>query len=163
MIRIKRNQKKQLELLYLQKITWEEADLGELASENLIAIARNGQDSELLEYVLVYYYHTGFHEIHCSDLEALIVEDWHNQHEEIARILQLKVSCKCSIEPLSQAIKNKYEYLFEQDDYYPFVRKCFFAIGSLKTEEAKNELKKYTGDPDSIIRNLAQEQLSRLS
>lgn len=162
-MRINQNQKEQLELLYLQKITLEEVDLGELVNENLIGIARSEQNSELLEYVLVYYYHAGFDEVHCSDLEALIVEGWHNQHEEIARIMQLKVHCKCSVEPLSQAIRNKYEYLFEQDDYYPFVRKCFFALGGLKTEKAKNELKKYTGDPDSIIRNLAQEQLSRLS
>ena len=162
MIRIKQNQKEQLESLYLQKITLEEVNLGELANENLIAIARGEQDSELLEYALVYYYHAGFHQVHCSDLEALLVESWHNQHEEVARVLQLKVHCECSVESLSQAIANKYEYLFEQDDYYPFVRKCFFAMGSLKTEHARKELVKYISDPDPTIQDLAQEQLARL-
>ena len=163
MIVISQNQKEQLESLYLQKTTLEEVNLGELANENLIAIARVEQDSELLEYALVYYYHAGFHQDHCSDLEVLLVEGWHNQHEEIARIMQMKVHCECSVEPLSQAIVNKYEYLFEQGDYYPFVRKCFFAMGSLKTEKARKELVKYISDPDSTIRDLAQEQLTRLS
>jgi hypothetical protein len=163
MRKITQSQEEQLRSLYLQKLTFEEVDLGELANENLFTIARSEGNKELLEYVLAYYYNAGFHEIYCSDLKALLVEGWHDQHAEIVRIIQFKIHCKCSIGPLSQAVENQYDYLFEQDDYYPFVRKCFFAIGSLKTEEAKNALRRYVSNPDSIIRDLAQEQLSRLS
>lgn len=153
----------QLKQLYLHKISFKDVHLHNTQKENLFSMVKKQEDKTLLEYILAYYYHAGFNNGHCPALQELIVADWHDQHMEIARVMQLKICCQGSVRPLVKAIENKYEYLFYQGDYYSFVRQCFFAIGSLRTKEAKEKLAEYLDDTDPKISELAQEQLSKLA
>ena len=157
--------RKLLKDLYLQKISFDqfckESQLR--GDDNLIEIAVLKKDNELLEYLLSYYYYYGFDQCLCETVQDLLLADWHRQHEEIARILQFKMQCPESIGFLLEAIVKRYDYLFEQDDYYPFVRKCLNAIrsiGGVKAEIALQELKEGTSDEE--IKKLAMSQLSKM-
>lgn len=163
-LKINEVQKEQLKAVYLKNITFDKISFAGLEKTNLLLMVQRQKDGKLLEYILVYYYYAGFKESHCSNLLKILLEDWHNQHEEIARIMQFKLNCPGSIAPLSQAIENRYGYLFEQDDYYyPFVRQCLYAIASLRSEEAKSELMKFVNNVDPEIRVLAQTQLNHFT
>ncbi|WMJ71956.1 hypothetical protein RCC89_02040 [Cytophagaceae bacterium ABcell3] len=98
----------------------------------------------------------------CGQLQELITNDWHQQHAEIARIFQFKITCVNSIEPILESIKKQYSYLFDQDDFYPYVEKCVNAIrviGNDKAKEALDALMRTS--PDLEVRRLAKNQLTK--
>lgn len=155
-----------LKKLYFQQLSFEDfKQKFSFKSEvgNLLKIAAKAGDEELLELSIVFYYHAGFQDHLCEILSQLLVETWHKQHAEIARVLQFEVICSESIEYLLKAIENRYTYLFEQDDYYPFVRKCVNAIRSIGGKKGKMALESLTeGTSDMEIKKLAMNQLAKI-
>lgn len=154
-----------LKSLYLRRITFDEFyEVSSLdGNTNLLNVAVEQKDDELIEYLLVFYYHFGFSEKLCETLQYLMIADWHKQHSEIARILQFKLCCPDSIDYLAESINKRFSYLFEQDDYYPFVRKCLNAIRSVGGDNAKNVLEGIAAKAnDQEIKDLAAHQLAKL-
>lgn len=119
-------------------------------------------DGEMLEY-LIYSLFLCETEINLSNfidvLNELIVSTWHEQHENIAMLLQRNKN-KCSVKYLYEAINLKLAYL-DWDDNYAFEVKCIWALGDIRTNEAKEKLKILAESKNKIIKDNAIKQLSR--
>lgn len=122
------------------------------------------RDGEMLEY-LIYSLFLCETEINLSDfndvLNKLIISTWHEQHENIAMLLQ-KNRNELSINYLYEAINLKLAYL-DWDDNYAFGVKCIWALGGIGTKEAKEKLKILAESKNKIIKDNAINQLNRLS
>jgi hypothetical protein len=151
--------------LYLRRISFDQfCELSSLnGNDDLIMLAVEQGDDELLEYLLIFYYHFGFHKKLCSTLQNLLIADWHKEHFEVARILQFKLSCPDSIGFMVKAIEKRFDYLFEQDDFYPFVSQCLHAIRIVGGDEAKNVFEEIiVNETDQEIKQLAAYQLAKM-
>ena len=71
-------------------------------------------------------------------LNELIICKWHEQHENIAILLQ-KIHLPSSVIYLKKAIYMHLQYL-EWDDNYAFEVKCIWALGYIKNSEAEEVL-----------------------
>lgn len=122
------------------------------------------KDNELFEYIMFFLFASeNFHKEMCGVFQRLVVEEWHRWHEDIARILQFKINCPDSVDYLIEAIDKKFDYLFKQDDYHPFVRKCINAIASIKTDYAVEQLRNLSNRDDEYISNTATHLLQSLN
>lgn len=90
---------------------------------------------------------------------ALIVEEWHIKHEDIAMILQ-KLKDPRGIDCLYQTALANYEYL-DYDDSYALAVKCIWALGDINTEYAREKLELLAQSDNSIIKENATNQLKR--
>jgi len=120
------------------------------------------RDGEALDCLITLAYRIGFTDAIGRLLSKLLLENWHEEHEEIARILQFKVKIPESIDDMEQAMRLKFKYLIERDSYEPFVTKCMYAIADLNTEASKSKLSELAGSDDPVIKKAAQYQLDRL-
>lgn len=121
------------------------------------------RDGEALDCLITLAYRIGFTDAIGRLLSKLLLENWHEEHEEIARILQFKVKIPESIDDMEQAMRLKFKYLIERDSYEPFVTKCMYAIADLNTEASKSKLSELAGsEDDPVIKKVAQYQLDRL-
>lgn len=114
------------------------------------------KDSEMLEY-LIYSIFITPDKINLYKyvylLNELIICDWHEQHENIAMLLQ-RIGDFSSAKYLKDAISLKPKYL-NWDDNYAFEVKCIWALGSIKTEEVKLMLKEISLNPNKILASTA--------
>lgn len=117
------------------------------------------KDGEALDCLITLAYQIGFTEEIGRLLSKLLLEDWHEEHEEIARILQFKVKIPESVDDMEQAMQLKFKYLVDRDNYFPFVVKCMYAIGSLNTNASKLKLQVLAASEDDFIRKAAQWQI----
>ena len=90
----------------------------------------------------------------------LILEDWHNRHEDIASALQ-RIKDPASVEFLYKAMHKKLDYL-EYDDSYAFAVKCIWALGAIRDNNAIDKLKLLTESENEIISSNAKEQLKSI-
>jgi len=146
----------ELEKKYPQKIN-EKYMLNEL--DDLLV----NQDKESLDYLIILSCNFGVTKKIGLHLCEFLTVDWHRQHEDLARLFQNKIHLPESIDFLVKAMILKFDYLFEQDDYEPFVTKCMYAIADLNTEASKSKLNELAESEDPIIKEAAQYQLERFS
>lgn len=120
------------------------------------------QDTEMIEY-LIFTLYFGEESINLSSfleiLNKLIICEWHNQHEDIATLLQ-KIGSPESIDYLYKAIFLKPEYLV-WDDNYAFEKKCVHAIAKCKNPYAKERLQALAFHENEIIKTIAERQLQK--
>lgn len=121
------------------------------------------KDKILLELLISLCYNAGFVMESCLLFCEILKGNWHQQHEEIARIFQFKLKCDCSVESLVEAMNQKYEYLQTSGDYESFVRKCMYAIADLKTPHSLNILNKLSFSKNLVIREFAMYQVKRIT
>ena len=122
------------------------------------------EDGEMLEYLVysLFLCESAINLSNYSDvLNKLIVSTWHEQHENIAMLLQ-KNRDEFSVNYLYEEINLKLAYL-EWDDNYAFGVKCIWALGEIGTKEAKEKLKILAESKNKIIKDNAINQLNRLS
>ena len=101
--------------------------------------ASNHKNSDDLYYAfLLGFSFKAFNSSYVELLNKLIVEDWHNKHEDIADLLKVLKSPK-SIEALYQTALKKFEYL-SYDNSVPLASKCAYALFFIHTAEAKEKL-----------------------
>lgn len=120
-------------------------------------------DRESLDYLIILSCNLGVTKKIALHLCEFLIVDWHRQHEDLARLFQDKIHLPESIDFLVKAMMLKFDYLFEQDDYEPFVTKCMYAIASLQTEASKLKLKELAISNNAIVKEAAKYQLERLS
>ena len=125
----------------------------------LLPVALKNRDAEFTATALSYYFRTGFDTSMCPELIELLLSDFHTRHEDLARVLQFDVRCPAAAPALAEAIRRQFAYLDEMGDYYPFVRKCLYALSTLRTQEAVAYVREFAADPDPEISRLAQHQL----
>lgn len=124
---------------------------------------QTSRDGATLDYLITLAYRIGFTDAIGRLLSKLLLEDWHEAHEEIARILQFKVKIPESMDDMEQAMRLKFKYLIERDNYFPFVVKCMYAIADLNTDASKSKLQTLAVSEDDSIRKAAQWQLDRIN
>ena len=111
----------------------------------------------------VYIYLIAVFDLYCTDLtdvfSRLILEGWHERHEDIASILQ-RMKDPNSVEALFQAIYKQYDYL-NYDDSYAFEIKCIWALGDIGNNAAKEKLICLSKSDNEIISENAKKQLQR--
>ena len=110
---------------------------------------------DLVSTVIFFKLEVEFADILCR----LSKEEWHNEHETIASILQwihLPQTIDCIYE---LAISNFEKYSW--DDNFALVRKCCFVLGDINTPKAKEKLKLLLQSDEEMIRKHALEQLNR--
>ncbi len=100
------------------------------------------RDAEMLELQMLplYIFETqiDFSEL-VSILNDLLIEDWHEQHENIVTLLE-DILSPSSVPFLKSAIEKKYNYL-NWDTNKSFERKCIWTLGKIGTDQAYLVLK----------------------
>lgn len=120
------------------------------------------QDGERLEY-LIYSLFLAEKNIQLNFyvdlLNKLIICKWHQQHENIAMLLQ-EIHSPSSVTYLQKAIYLRPQYL-EWDDNYAFAVKCIWALGEIKNSEAEKVLEQLSKESNTIIAQNARKQLGK--
>lgn len=93
-------------------------------------------------------------------LNELIICKWHEQHENIAILLQ-KIHLPSSVIYLQKAIYMHPQYL-EWDDNYAFEVKCIWALGYIGNSEAQEVLEQVSKDTNKILSQNAEKQLGKM-
>jgi hypothetical protein len=166
---MKEQEKKICNSLYLREISYED-----FLSEYPVAVTDSylageleklfeSQDADALSYILLLASYHGYTLEMGNMLHKLLLEGWHKEHEDIARVLQFRMSIPEAVDSLVYAMERKYEYLFEQDDYEPFVTKCMYAIASIGTAYAREKINMLADSGDETIQAAALFQLKRPS
>ncbi|NME72869.1 HEAT repeat domain-containing protein [Flammeovirga aprica] len=125
-------------------------------------IAFNTQDSLAIEFLWMIpykYYDKQFHYYMCK---KLILENWHKEHESIALSFQFFYKDPDCIDTVVEAMHLHCEHWDEEDDRDPFVRKCAYILGDIRTEYAIQKLKELSLSSDPIIKEYSTYQLQRI-
>ncbi|NME72371.1 hypothetical protein [Flammeovirga aprica] len=94
--------------------------------------------------------------------KKLLVECWHNQHENIALSFQFKYKNPDCIDTVVEAMHLNCNHWDEEDNRDPFLRKCAYVLGDLRTEYAIQKLKELSLSSDPIIKEYSVYQLQRI-
>lgn len=119
------------------------------------------QDSETLYLTLLFMFLTTFPEGIEEVLCDLLIENWHQSHEDIVSIFQLNYKYPGCVDNIVKAMGMKLDYL-AYNEGESLIVKCAWALGSLKTEYAIQKLKELAESDNAIIANAAHYQLVRL-
>ncbi|PIJ45283.1 HEAT repeat domain-containing protein [Tatumella sp. OPLPL6] len=97
----------------------------------------------------------------CIDiLNDLLIEPWHEKHEEIVRILGLYKS-ETSATYLYKAAISDFDYL-DYDEDYTFADKCIRLLAKINSEGSVSKLKDLSKHPNDYISRSAIKQLDRM-
>lgn len=121
-------------------------------------IEKSSQKTEIAIY-LVFKYEL-LSKKYVVTLNSLLVSDWHEQHENIAMLLQ-EAKNVSSVEFLHKAIGLNLNYL-DYDEAYALEVKCIWALGDIGNDEAKEKLQHLVESRNKIISSNAKKQLSRI-
>ena len=93
-----------------------------------------------------------------SIFNKVLLEDWHDAHEDIVFELGL-IGHPSSTESIEMAATIPFQYLEEWGNLHEFQRKCAYALARIGTEESRNALKKLSESSDSYLQEYGQEGL----
>lgn len=120
------------------------------------------QDGERLEYLIYTLFLTEENiniNFYVDLLNKLIICKWHQQHENIAMLLQ-KIHSPSSVTYLQKAVHLCPQYL-EWDDNYAFEVKCIWALGYIKNSEAEEVLEQLSKESNAVLSQNAKKQLRK--
>lgn len=129
---------------------------------NSLKEAYDNENDEDIEYILLMYFSLNTFEFNITNTELLgnlIIAKWHNNHEDLAMILQ-KLKDPKSIIFLEKAMSLNLDYL-KYNDSESLIRKCAYALGDINVHESWETIKKLSESDNQIIKNAAIEQLKR--
>lgn len=144
---------------FLELIKVKSENLGDELSEMLNYAYKQHSDVNVETALYLVFTYELFSENYIDVLNNIILCDWHEQHENIAMLVQRLKSPK-SVYYLYVSINQKYSYL-EYDDSYALAVKCIWALGDIGNEEAKEYLMKLLNSENEIIVENAKKQLER--
>ncbi|MES2371135.1 MAG: HEAT repeat domain-containing protein [Bacteroidota bacterium] len=116
----------------------------------------NGDNVEDLMYLFFRFdeeFDGKYVEVFCK----LLRMPWHNQHENMVRLLQGLKDAR-SVNCLYETALARFEYL-DYDDTFALARKCIHALADINNEDAREKLKLLTTSDIQIIREKAEKQL----
>ena len=125
-----------------------------------VTLKKSGRRLEYLIYVLLLTEDKVNLAYFVDILNHLILCDWHEQHENIAILIQ-KIHSPKSVKYLREAMYLRPQYL-NWDDNYAFEVKCIWALGYIGNSEAKEVLYQIATDSNKILAQNAKQQLSRM-
>lgn len=130
--------------------------------EKELCIAYEKKDAEGVEkFLYLVFKFEVFYVDYVDILNKLLISDWHYQHENIVLLLE-KISCFESVDYLYNAIELHPLYL-SWDDNYTFEVKCVRAIYYIGKEKSFSYLENLCKHENSIIREMAQRQIRKLT
>lgn len=130
---------------------------------DLILKSENEHDGDSLELSMYIGFSFGFNEMEKSInlFNKLLTENWHHQHEDIAKLLK-KYKYPSSAAPLYKAIGLYFKYLDLDDEYNAFHVKCIWALGDIRNKEAVKYLNILSNSDIGYIKENAKYQLMRI-
>jgi hypothetical protein len=90
----------------------------------------------------------------------LLLEDWHEMHEDIVFDLGL-IGDPRPVESILKAATIPFGYLVEWGNLQAFQRKCAYALARIATEESKEALKIFSQHSDPYIQEYGKEGLEK--
>jgi hypothetical protein len=129
---------------------------------NSLEEAYSNKNEEDVDYILLMYFSLNTFQFDISNtnlLGNLLLEKWHNNHEDLAMIMQ-KIKDPKSIPFLEKAMYLDLDYL-KYNDGESLIRKCAYAIGDINTFESWKKIKDLSVSNNQIIKDMAIEQLER--
>lgn len=125
---------------------------------SLLEQAVKNKDDETVEEAIIVSstlncFSTEFSGVLCRLLQC----DWHDKHEDIARILQ-DLKDPSTVDCLYNAAQLHFEYL-NYDDTYQFARKCIKALSAIGNKEAIEKLQLLAGSNIPEIKQYAVKEL----
>ena len=99
----------------------------------------------------------------CTDavpiLIQLLLEEWHEVHEDIAFELGLMGDPR-AIESLSRAVRVPFAHLIKWGNLHAFQRKCAYALARIGTHESRTALEDLAREADPSLREYGEEGLA---
>lgn len=128
---------------------------------HLVRSAVNQKDGDSLGFAMVLVYTKEvFSTALLPILEPILVEGWHQSHEDIAFLLQ-KLKSPTSAKWLFRAATMTFDYL-EYDEFFALARKCMWALAAINTAESVAMIQQLATSDNEVVREHAEEQLERL-
>lgn len=93
-------------------------------------------------------------------LAQLLLEDWHDSHEDIVFQLGL-IGDPCAIAAIAKAIVIPFHHLVEWDNLHEFQRKCVYALARIGTAESLTTLEIIAQHPDPQLQTYGKEGLQK--
>jgi hypothetical protein len=91
-------------------------------------------------------------------LSKLLLEDWHDSHEDIVLELGL-IGDPCAISSIEQAITIPFDSLVKWGNLHEFQRKCVYALARIATAESRAALERITKISDPQLQVYSEEGL----
>jgi HEAT repeat protein len=118
-------------------------------------VDRNADD---VDYALLLAHTVGLTAAHVPILNQLLLEPWHQKHEDIASVLQ-RLQDPRGVESLYTAAQATHAYL-DYDEVFGLARKCTWALAKIGTPEALESLRRLAkGASSEIVRGYAAKRL----
>jgi len=119
----------------------------------------NIENAEGIEYAILLGYIIGFDKSHVPILCRLMMGSWHQQHENIASILQ-ELRDPRSIDCLYYGAVMDFDYL-DYDESFSLAKKCIWALGAINTIKSTEKLQSIAESDNPIKKKDALHQLER--
>lgn len=92
-------------------------------------------------------------------LALILLEDWHDSHEDIVFELGL-IGNPTVVDAIASAASIKFRSLVEWGNLPEFQRKCAYALARIGTDESKQALERMACSEDSYLQVVGKEGLS---
>lgn len=93
-------------------------------------------------------------------LAQILLEDWHDSHEDIVLELGL-IGNPTVVDAIASAAKTKFLTLVEWGNLHEFQRKCAYALARIGTDESRMALEDMIRSEDVYLRQVGTECLAR--
>ena len=91
-------------------------------------------------------------------LALILLEDWHDSHEDIVFELGL-IGNPGVVGAIASAVTTQFQSLIEWGNLHEFQRKCAYALARIGTDESRIALEKMVRSEDPYLRQVGQEGL----
>jgi hypothetical protein len=94
-------------------------------------------------------------------LARLLLEDWHDSHEDIVVELGL-IGDVCAIESIKTAVATPPDYIVKEGEWgnlHEFQRKCAYALARIESPESRSALEFLAQSADPHLRKYGEEGL----
>lgn len=94
-------------------------------------------------------------------LARLLIEDWHDSHEDIVVELGL-IGDVCAIEPIQRAVATPPDYIVKEGEWgnlHEFQRKCAYALARIESPKSRSALELLAQSEDPHLRKYGEEGL----
>jgi hypothetical protein len=99
-------------------------------------------------------------EVPASVLMRLLLEDWHDLHEDIVFDIGL-LGEPSAVAVILKAVNIPFGHLVDWGNLHAFQRKCAYALARISTEESRAALEILARSTDPHIREYGEEGLSK--
>jgi len=118
-----------------------------IAAALLEALA--SKDAANVEHIMLLGFKFGFPDDCVEVLCKIMLQDWHNQHENIAMVLK-DLRSPGSTDCLYQTVEAHFPYL-DYDESYALGVKCLYALHAIGTPQAREKLALLASSSNEVI------------